>query len=66
MTTLDFQTLQEEFIAYQAMTENDAIDFYNVENKAEALEYILDYWQTENIEVFEAGYYLDFCYSNFN
>lgn len=63
---LDFQTLEQELIAYRAMTENKAIDFYNVEKKAEALEYILDCWQTENIEVFEAGYYLDFCYSNFN
>lgn len=66
MVTLDFKTLEDELIAYEAMTENEAIDFYNVENKAEVLQYILDYWQTENVEVFETGYYLDFCYSNFN
>jgi len=66
MTTLDFQTLEEELIAYEAMTENESMDFYNVENKAEALQYILDYWQSENKEVFETDYYLNFCYSNFN
>lgn len=66
MTTLNFQTLEHELQTYEAMTEIEAIDFYNVENKAEALQYILDYWQSENKEVFETGYYLDFCYSNFN
>lgn len=44
MTTLDFQTLEEELRAYEAMTEKEAIDFYNIENKAEALQYIFDYW----------------------
>lgn len=48
MTTLDFQTLEEELTAYEAMTENEAIDFYNVDYKAEALQYILDYWTTNN------------------
>lgn len=51
MITLDFQTLEEELIAYGAMTENEATDFYNVENKAEALQYILDYWQDSISEI---------------
>lgn len=66
MTKLNFQTLEDELAAYEAMTENESIDFYNVENKVEALQYILDYWQSEIKETFEDGYYLDFCYSNFN
>lgn len=51
MITLDFQTLEEELITYGAMTENEATDFYNVENKAEALQYILDYWQDSISEI---------------
>lgn len=48
MTTLNFQTLEDELTVYEAMTENEAIDLYNVENKIEALQYILDYWDTNN------------------
>ncbi len=51
MITLNFQTLEEELIAYGAMTEIEAIDFYNVESKAEALQYILDYWQDSVSEI---------------
>lgn len=48
MEELNFQTLEEELIAYETMTESQATDYYNIDNKAEALQYILDYWQTQN------------------
>lgn len=66
MEELNFQTLEEQLIAYETMTESQATDYYNVDNKAEALQYILDYWQIENKYISGTGYYLDFCYSNFN
>lgn len=38
------QTLEQEINFYNSLTEEQAIELYNVDYKAEALQYIIDYW----------------------
>lgn len=40
----NIQTLEQELDFYNGLTEEQAIEVYNVDHKAEALQYILDYW----------------------
>lgn len=41
----DLQSLEEELQAYEAMTEEEAMDFYKVDSKDEALTYITEFWE---------------------
>jgi hypothetical protein len=43
---IDFETLQEEMAAFEIMTEEEAVEFYKVDSKREAVRYIEDWWQT--------------------
>lgn len=65
MTAIEFSTLDQELQSFEAMTEQEAMTVYNVDYKAEALQYILDYWGDEE-EAIESESYLSFCYENWN
>lgn len=40
----NIKSLDEELALYNTMTEQQAMDTYNVDSKGEAIQYIVDYW----------------------
>ncbi|BCI64891.1 hypothetical protein [Coprobacter secundus] len=44
MDTYNFDNVNEELEAFEAMTEDEACKIYNVDYKEEARQYIIDYW----------------------
>jgi len=61
----NFQSLEDEMSTFESMTEEEACDWYGIDFKEEARQAIIDYWHTDK-EEFEEGWYMDFCYENFN
>lgn len=44
MKTYTFENLENELRAYESMSETEACEYYNVDYKEEARQYIIDYW----------------------
>ena len=44
MDTFNFNNVNEELEAFEAMAEKEACRIYNVDYKEEARQYIIDYW----------------------